>query len=265
MFSPFILVVSTLLCREVHSHGYIQVPAARNSMWKYGFDNPPNYDLMGLAAGGPGVVAASGHGLCGDNINDEQRHMSGGVFGNGVISMTYITGQIIDIEIIVTAHHKGHFQFRICDLPEGSGNNVQATQQCLDENVLQLADGSGTDWPLPPSQGSQETYKMSYVLPQGLTCSRCVFQWYWETGNSPGAYPEEFWNCADIKITHQDGSIDPTNANNPSGGGQVAAQGSPASGRSMSVGCLPRQGVAASSCIPTHCDPTQCYIGRSED
>eukprot|EP00121_Abeoforma_whisleri_P010829 Awhi_evm1s9984 len=210
VFSFVFTLLTTLLIREAYSHGYIQVPAARNSMWRYGFDNAPNYDLMGLAAGGPGVVSQHGHGLCGDNINEEQRHMSGGIFGNGIITAQYVVGQTIDIEIVVTAHHKGYFQFRLCDLPEGSSKRTRVTQRCLDRNVLKLADGSGTKWRLPASTGSTVTYKMAYKLPGGVTCSRCVLQWYWETGNSPGAYPEEFWNCADIRIKGKNGSIDAT-------------------------------------------------------
>ena len=62
---------------------------------------------------------------------------------------------------------------------------------------------------------------------QGLTCdgttSKCIMQWHWLSGNScdppnepvkygdasvgtcgaGGAYPEEFWNCADIRILPQ--------------------------------------------------------------
>ncbi|WIA14984.1 hypothetical protein OEZ85_001692 [Tetradesmus obliquus] len=78
-------------------------------------------------------------------------------------------------------------------------------------------------------------YKLRYKLPQGFKCERCILQWYYLTGHkchppclqsdryypdcrsNPkfrgtylaqmdycgtewSAYPEEFWNCADIKI-----------------------------------------------------------------
>merc|ERR1712008_42397 len=36
--------------------------------------------------------------------------------------------------------------------------------------------------------------------PEGVTCEHCVLQWHYTTGNSPGHHPEEFINCADIKI-----------------------------------------------------------------
>ncbi|KAF8061068.1 Mutyh [Scenedesmus sp. PABB004] len=74
-------------------------------------------------------------------------------------------------------------------------------------------------------------YEVRYRLPAGFTCDRCILQWHWLTGHScwppctkedptfpncaaptyplpacgsPGAsYPEEFWNCADVRITKQ--------------------------------------------------------------
>uniref|UniRef100_A0A7S4WBP4 Chitin-binding type-4 domain-containing protein n=2 Tax=Sar TaxID=2698737 RepID=A0A7S4WBP4_9STRA len=55
-------------------------------------------------------------------------------------------------------------------------------------------------WMLPDPNKASMTYTMRYVLPKGVTCDRCVLQWYYQTGNSIDAYPEGFWNCADIKI-----------------------------------------------------------------
>merc|ERR1712196_190860 len=85
-------------------HGYIARPAARNALWKYGFDNPPNYDLMSLNAGGPAKVSSGGHSKCGDNHDGPFDHMAGGRYANGIIAQTYTEGQTIDIEIIITAH-----------------------------------------------------------------------------------------------------------------------------------------------------------------
>lgn len=41
---------------------------------------------------------------------------------------------------------------------------------------------------------------MRYILPAGVSCKRCVLQWYYQTGNSIDDFPEGFWNCADISI-----------------------------------------------------------------
>lgn len=79
--------------------------------------------------------------------------------------------------------------------------------------------------------------KLKYWLPEGVSCEHCVLQWYWRTANSCNpegyesggflrttkpewaraegmgacgsagvAYPEEFWNCADIKVVGGGGS-----------------------------------------------------------
>jgi hypothetical protein len=74
----------------------------------------------------------------------------------------------------------------------------------------------------------QVVYRTQWVLPKGFTCDHCKLQWHYLTGHScwppcamtnrdeptcfdnqvyqscgkPGAaYPEEFWNCADVRIT----------------------------------------------------------------
>ncbi|KAF6256159.1 hypothetical protein COO60DRAFT_139667 [Scenedesmus sp. NREL 46B-D3] len=74
----------------------------------------------------------------------------------------------------------------------------------------------------------QSVYRIRYRLPKDFTCDRCILQWHYLTGNScwppcskedptfpncrpptyalpycgtqGAAYPEEFWNCADIRI-----------------------------------------------------------------
>lgn len=190
----------------VLGHGYMARPAARNAMWKYGYDNPPNYNLMSLNAGGPAKVSSGGHSICGDHHDGPFEHMDGGKYANGVISQVYTEGQTIDIEIVITAHHKGEFYFFLCDLPEGSSSSTQVTQKCLNKHRLRGSNGSKA-YQLPPPTGYPSHYIMQYKLPAGVTCSRCVLQWYWRTGNSPGAFPEEFWNCADIKIKSSNGSI----------------------------------------------------------
>ncbi|CAM9538431.1 unnamed protein product, partial [Choristocarpus tenellus] len=93
----------------------------------------------------------------------------------------------------------------------------------------------------PEGDFSGQVSTMHYVLPAGLTCERCILQMIYYTGNScnhPGyrefipksvpmgcaptkddwinpanfrdcgddnAYPEEFWNCADISISSGNG------------------------------------------------------------
>eukprot|EP00121_Abeoforma_whisleri_P014549 Awhi_evm1s13415 len=196
------VLFNVLLVLEVKAHGYMAQPAARNALWKFGYQNPPNYNLMSLNAGGPSEVQRKGHSVCGDHVGGPFDHMDGGKYANGIIAQTYKESDTIDISLVITAHHKGWVYFNLCDLAEGSTTQTQVTQECLDVHPLVRSDGGGIESPLPDPNpdGGASQYSFRYVLPAGVTCSRCVLQWYWKTGNSPGAYPEEFWNCADIKI-----------------------------------------------------------------
>jgi hypothetical protein len=67
-------------------------------------------------------------------------------------------------------------------------------------------------WLLPDPNGAFKTpfgevaseYKMRYLLPAGVSCSRCTLQMYYQQGykdsQQPDAYPRGIWNCADISI-----------------------------------------------------------------
>eukprot|EP00889_Picochlorum_renovo_P000940 jgi/Picre1/27970/NNA_000931.t1 len=140
------------------------------------------------------------HGICGDPYNapKPRDHEVGGTFyGTGAPVVTYEEGSVIRLEVTVTTNHNGR------------------------------SSKPGEKWfYTTPGDPMYNEYTMYYQLPDLLTCdgvdSRCILQFYWVSGNScnppntpekykrpfglpdcgsPGAaYPEEFWNCADIKI-----------------------------------------------------------------
>ncbi|KAL6077686.1 Chitin-binding type-4 domain-containing protein [Balamuthia mandrillaris] len=204
LFLSCLLALSALAL----GHGYLADPPARNALGKLGCgDVPTNYDLMGLAAGGPSVVSQIGHGLCGDRADGVQEHYKGGKYATGTIAGHYAPGSSITVTVVITAHHLGHFEFRLCDL-DSTDPMDDADQGCLDANVLVLSGTEGdTQWELPAPSANM-VYEIDLDLPSGVTCNRCVLQWYYLTGNSPGAYPEEFWNCADISITDDPADAD---------------------------------------------------------
>lgn len=75
----------------------------------------------------------------------------------------------------ITANHKGYFEFRLC--PKKTAEEF-VTQDCLDQHLLQLHDGStkfyiGTE--------SKEYYPI-VKLPDNITCENCVLQWWWRAG-----------------------------------------------------------------------------------
>jgi len=107
----------------------------------------------------------------------------------------------------------GVFEFRVCSIDNDPSKD--ATQSCLNLNVLKTADGQ-IDYQIQPSF---TTVNVNVTLPPDLVCKHCVFQWKYRTGNSWGVSNgkaclgcgkenEEFYGCADIAIVSSMKSID---------------------------------------------------------
>jgi len=208
-------------------------PAARNGLFN------------GAAAGGPATVYAGGgyqHGMCGNSANEIQ------TFNKvGPVSATYAEGDVIEVEITVTAHHMGFFEFDLCtdagQLSEACFNKHRLT---LDGCYCECSDGSTNCaecdhcrrywkawmpdeslWPYNAAtyntpKGVRPMLEGHYLtdakfiarlsLPLGTRTSNGVLRWHWMSTNScSGTYsqPEEFWNCADIIIRDSTGSAGP--------------------------------------------------------
>jgi hypothetical protein len=178
-------------------------------------------------------------GLCGDKASakpQDQKYLAA-----GPVAATYTSGQVIDIDLSISAYHKGRVSFSIC-------NSATLSESCFNIHLTRadsLQPGSRylylpttstaavTVGPnLTSNPGAGQKYSMRFKLPDGFTCTRCVLRWYYLTGNSchppcdpadpapcvPDSanlgicgksgthYPEEFWNCADITVTGSGGS-----------------------------------------------------------
>lgn len=48
--------------------------------------------------------------------------------------------------------------------------------------------------------GGVRNYDITLKVPEGMNCDNCILQWFYQTANSREAYPESFWNCADIAV-----------------------------------------------------------------
>lgn len=75
----------------------------------------------------------------------------------------------------LTVGHGGWSEFRIC--PNNDVNKA-VTQQCLDQHLLATTGGE-TRIRIPHVA---RKFRMQFKLPAGLTCSQCVLQWKWNTG-----------------------------------------------------------------------------------
>ncbi|CAF3728189.1 unnamed protein product [Rotaria magnacalcarata] len=189
-------------------------PPARNAAWRYGFDVPANYDDVGLNCGGLGVQSLNGGkcGICGDSYDGSRYHESGGKYATNIIVRHYLSGALIDVKILLSANHKGFMEFRLCPTVD---SNREVTQECLDQNVLDIQ-GFGKQYSV--SEGLDLIF-LRVHLPPGLSCSRCVLQWRYHAGNNWGrntqtgeaclgcGLQEEFYNCADISIAAVDNNF----------------------------------------------------------
>ncbi len=178
------------------------------------------------------------------------------------VQATYSSGQTVDFEIVMTAHHKGHFELKACPISPGQ----TATQACFDRNPLRFVSGENANpdpnYPfrayLPPANPPAAEngaglwpYRYRYQLPQGLTGDLVLLQWHyitansclppgyntynwpagWHPGNLPicvdipadgargGNRPEQFWNCAEVRIGGGGPQPTPTPPSGTCGGG----------------------------------------------
>ena len=67
---------------------------------------------------------------------------------------------------------------------------INKYNSCNDGGSCSNPDSNTDRWVLPDPSLAGMTYNMRYKLPAGVTCPRCVLQWYYQTGNSVDGYPE---------------------------------------------------------------------------
>ena len=118
------------------------------------------------------------------------------------------------MEIELTANHMGRFEMFLCP---NNNPRYEATQECFDRYPLLVADTRSVRFQIPEDSDKQEIFTYKVKLPAGVTCSQCVIQWTYYTGNMWGicddgteavgcGKAETFRNCADISIYSNTGS-----------------------------------------------------------
>lgn len=207
------LCFATFLGPVVWGHGRLMDPAARNAMWRFGYPNPVNYNDNELYCGGFVVHYQKNKGqcgVCGDDYREKvpRSHEAGGLFGNGIISKRYVSGQVIDIEAELTTNHKGWMEINLCP---NDDPDVIIEESCLEKYPLELSDGSGVRFVIPEDTKKTEIFNWKVKLPEGVSCTNCVIRWKYFAGNTWGACSngsesvgcgnqETFINCADVAI-----------------------------------------------------------------
>lgn len=188
-------------------------PPARNSMWRYGFPNPVNYNDNELFCGGWAVQWEQNMGKCGTcgdphHVEEPRPHEAGGLYAKGILTRHYSVGQEIDIEIELTTNHYGHFEIYICP---NNNPSQEATQECFERYPLYISGTRNVQYIIPEDGKKKAIFQYKVVLPPYVTCTQCVLQWTYFTGNQWGmcangteaqgcGRSETFRNCADISI-----------------------------------------------------------------
>lgn len=207
----FVLVIVAFADR-ISGHGMLIDPANRASRWRILGSGPVDYNDMEGFCGGFQVQWGTHNGkcgFCGDNFGDStpRAHELGGLYGLGPIVKSYKRGATIPITARITANHRGHFYFKICNLDADKSES----EACFERYSVLIANGSPT-YLLQSTEAKD--YTLSIKLPSDLVCNHCVLQWTYVAGNNwgfcadgktgaLGCGPQEhFRNCADISIVN---------------------------------------------------------------
>ncbi|XP_019865998.1 uncharacterized protein LOC109595143 [Aethina tumida] len=203
-----LFIVAAFAVTQIAGHGMMLEPPNRSSLWRYNDSLPHNYEDNQNFCGGFDVQWTLNEGrcgVCGDPVTDPhpQANENTGTYGNGYVVRTYQAGSTIDVSILLTANHLGTFSYSLCVLNDP--NASESGENCFQK--LLLEDGSEKYTVL----ANDYDVRNRVVLPQNLTCERCVLRWHYNTGNSWGTCedgtgaigcgPQEtFRSCADIAI-----------------------------------------------------------------
>lgn len=100
-----------------------------------------------------------------------------GEHGKGIITRRYKQGQNFTASVELTFSHLGYFEFRLCNL---TNENKTEPEDCFDQNLLSLSDGSGVQFPVMEFEA--HWYNINLTLPRDVTCTHCVLQWQYVAG-----------------------------------------------------------------------------------
>uniref|UniRef100_A0A7S4RCF2 Chitin-binding type-4 domain-containing protein n=2 Tax=Ditylum brightwellii TaxID=49249 RepID=A0A7S4RCF2_9STRA len=211
---------SAFFSTAVWGHGYLASPRSRNFVayedgkwWPLSNDLPAIEDCPHCLNRG-GTIARCG--MTSGRNYDAPKNGYGGQL-QVMIQDQYTEGQDVVLDVILTAHHKGHFTYKAC--PVLSSDQVP-TQSCFDENPLNFVEDLLYDAQPDPSfperayiapsdvpnavYDSVGMYGMKfshkYHLPVGLTGDLVLIQWHYITANSckHSGYDEynfpQYWN-----------------------------------------------------------------------
>jgi len=236
-----ILAIIAIFIDGISGHGYMKSPrsrnyvAARDGVWWGGDDTTPKKESCPQCLNRGGSTSR-----CGIDVTESHNYDTPLNYNSGPLAWntqsSYVAGSVIDIESVLTAHHKGHFEIKACPVNPGE----VATQACFDLNPLEFVSdelyGAQQDSNYPVRAyiaPDKYTFHHRYKLPDNIS-GYVLLQWFYYTANTckargydnysfpdptwighvstcedipadgiPGGaigVPELFWNCAEIFI-----------------------------------------------------------------
>ena len=132
----------------------------------------------------------------GRNYDSPKNALGGDLAPN--VQACYADGDIVELDVILTAHHMGHFSYKACAINAGE----VASQECFDSNPLIFVEdvfyGSMPDPDYPnrayipradsaiiqKDGGGDYKFSHRFKLPAGLSGELVLLQWHYITGNS---------------------------------------------------------------------------------
>ena len=139
----FAVCVAKFSLPGADAHGYLKSPRSRNYVanrdgkWWGGTANDPKIEDCPHCLNQGGICGTTG----GRNYNTPLN-----TFGDPMpvnIQATFQQGQEIDLSAVITAHHKGHFEYKACPIQPGE----VPTQACFDVHPLEFVQDKIYDAP----------------------------------------------------------------------------------------------------------------------
>jgi hypothetical protein len=194
---------------DVHAHGYLKSPRSRNWVARQ-----ENQEFCPHCLNRKPTT-----GTCGQSGTRNYDTSTSGPR----IEAVYNCGQTIDVDVTLTAHHKGHFVLKACPI---SSPGQAATQACFDANKLRFVSGEGANYdpnyperayipPVPPGtqnldgsgvNGYLWNYRYRFQLPPQTSGDLVLLQWHYVTANSclpPGYNAYQFpsgWHPGNLSV-----------------------------------------------------------------
>jgi len=193
-------VVLLSLAWQVHGHGLVTNPPARNAQSGTKNEYCPH--------------CGNSNGICGDG-NQWPSNSDYLNYYNGAVDQ-WTAGTIVPVTVKITAHHKGHLEFSLCDRVIDGSISKATAQACLDKQILERAsaaemgirDCEDNDrnpdcqpvdarhperFYLPPggfSPDGSDTFTYHLKVPADFSCTACTLQWRWWSANSCTPAPD---------------------------------------------------------------------------